>query len=288
MSILCNYMETQIFPSEGVFDESYLLKDEVLGEGKFAIVYKAQHKRDKSYVAVKIVKKKKLPNEVKHSLRKETEILQQLNHPHILKLVDVYEDPEDCYLVTELMKGGDLYNNIASKHHYSESGVKSICKKLFRAISYCHECKIAHRDLKPENILLADPNDDTNVKIADFGFAKYSANNYSLSTQLGTHGYAAPEIVKGQRYGTKVDMWSLGVIMYILLCGDHPFAAEDKAKTSTMVRKGIVRYDSVHWDKLSNEATSLVRNLLKFDPSKRFSAENALNSNWIQNQRRTQ
>lgn len=146
-------------------------------------------------------------------------MLNELKHEHIIRLYGVYEEPSYYYLITEQMKGGELFDRIVSKSFYNEKEARDVCKILFEAIGYCHSKSIAHRDLKPENLLLQSEDNDSAIKIADFGFAKKVLTPNSLTTQCGTPGYVAPEILEGVAYDTKSDMWSLGVIIYILLGG---------------------------------------------------------------------
>jgi tRNA A-37 threonylcarbamoyl transferase component Bud32 len=192
------------------FDELYRLKG-VLGTGAFSTVREGFHRANPevSY-AVKCVNRKKLSEEDETALLDEVGILKEMNHVHIIRLYDFFEEPSTYYLVLERMRGGELFDRIVAKAYYNEKEARDTCKILLEAVQYCHDHRIAHRDLKPENLLLLSENDDSAVKIADFGFAKRVYEKNSLTTQCGTPGYVAPEILEGTPYDERADMWSVG------------------------------------------------------------------------------
>lgn len=167
-----------------------------MGEGAFSVVKDGSHKQTGDTYAIKIVTKAKLTPEDEVALKDEIEILQDLRHSNIIRLYDVFDEPQYYYLVTEKMGGGELFDRIVQKSYYNEKEARDVCKIIFEAMNYCHEQNIAHRDLKPENLLLVGDN-DSDIKIADFGFAKRVAKPNSLTTQCGTPGYVAPEILEG-------------------------------------------------------------------------------------------
>mmetsp|Transcript_30832 Transcript_30832/g.72349 ORF Transcript_30832/g.72349 Transcript_30832/m.72349 type:complete len:217 (-) Transcript_30832:137-787(-) len=142
----------------------------------------------------------------------------------------------------EKVAGGELFDRIVQKSYYNEKEARDTCVTLLRAIQYCHSKQVAHRDLKPQNLLLLSTQNDTDIKLADFGFAKSCPNDHSLRTQCGTPGYVAPEILEGVAYGTKSDLWSLGVIMYILLGGYPPFTGKDNREMFRKIRKGQYKF----------------------------------------------
>ena len=193
-----------------------------LGEGAFSVVKEGTHKQTSRTFAIKIVTKAKLTKEDELALKDEIDVLKELKHPHIIRLYDVFDEPQYYYLVTEQMRGGELFDRIVAKQYYNEKEARDVCKTLFEALAYCHSKKIAHRDLKPENLLLQSPNNDRELKIADFGFAKRCPSTNCLTTQCGTPGYVAPEILEGVPYGTQSDMWSLGVIGELLTYQNSP------------------------------------------------------------------
>lgn len=205
-------------PPKPRFNELYRLGD-VLGTGAFSVVKSGRRLGSDETFAVKCVDRKKLSDEDLAALMDEVAILRGLRHQHIIRLYDFIEEPEIYYLVMEQMCGGELFDRVVAKAYYNEKEARDTCKILLEAVRYCHANNVAHRDLKPENLLLPRSDNDSDVKIADFGFAKWCFKPKSLKTQCGTPGYVAPEILRGELYDTKVDMWSIGVILYILLGG---------------------------------------------------------------------
>ncbi|CAM9578996.1 unnamed protein product, partial [Phaeothamnion confervicola] len=198
-----------------------------LGQGSFATVKLAICKSDNSKWAVKVIKKTSLTAEDEEALQSEVDILQRLDHPNVVKLKEVFDCNQNFYMVMELCTGGELFDRIVSKEHYTENEARNCIKNIVAAIRYCHENNIVHRDLKPENLLYSDHDESKAVlKLADFGLAKLLNDETLMHTACGTPGYVAPEILKGEGYGKAVDMWSIGVISYILLCGFPPFYDE--------------------------------------------------------------
>ena len=189
--------------------------------------------------------------------------------------------PENYYLVMEVMSGGELFDRIVQKSFYSEKEARDLVKILLDAICYMHERNIVHRDLKPENLLLQNKDNDSDIRLADFGFAKRVKGNLSLSTQCGTPGYVAPEILKGDKYGLAVDMWSIGVITYILLGGYPPFHDENQTQLYKKIKSGDFVFHPEYWDVVSKEAKDLITRMLTVDHEKRMTAKDALNHPWI-------
>lgn len=179
------------------------------------------------------------------------------------------------------MNGGELFDRVVTKSFYNEKEARKVCKILLEAISYCHDRKVAHRDLKPENLLLRSETDDSSIKIADFGFAKVVKSPQSLKTQCGTPGYVAPEILTGTPYDESADMWSVGVILYILLGGYPPFIDDNQRKLFRKIRKGQYEFHEEYWGPVSDDAKNLISNLLCVNPDERLTASTALQSNWI-------
>jgi calcium/calmodulin-dependent protein kinase I len=196
-------------------------------------------------------------------------------------LYDVYEEKSFWYLVTEKMTGGELFDRIVSKSFYNEKEARDVCKILFEAIGYCHKHSVAHRDLKPENLLLRSEDNDSEIKIADFGFAKKVLTPNSLTTQCGTPGYVAPEILEGVAYDTKSDMWSLGVIVYILLGGYPPFIEQNQRELFRKIRKGQYEFHEEYWGAVSPDAKDFISCLLAVNPSKRLSSDEAMKHKWM-------
>ncbi|CAN0277387.1 unnamed protein product [Ectocarpus sp. 4 AP-2014] len=178
------------------------------------------------------------------------------------------------------MRGGELFDRIVKKAFYNEKEARDLCRILLDAVRYCHDLGIVHRDLKPENLLLTSQHDDANVKLADFGFARSIMGGF-VSTQCGTPGYVAPEILRAESYGTSVDMWSIGVIVYILLGGYPPFHDENQTRLFRKIKAGNFKFHPEYWQSTSNEAKDLIRRLLTVDPKKRLTAAQAVTHPWL-------
>jgi len=231
--------------------------------------------------AVKCVDRKKLTAEDKVALIEEVNILKEFDHPHVINLYDFFEESNHYYLIMEIMSGGELFDRVVAKLYYNEKEARDTCKILLEAVGYCHKNHVAHRDLKPENLLLQSSTNDSDIKIADFGFAKRVARANSLTTQCGTPGYVAPEILEGNPYDTKADMWSIGVILYILLGGYPPFIEKNQRNLFRKIRNGDYEFHEEYWGGVSSDAKNLISSLLTVKPATRYSAEQALNDKWI-------
>jgi calcium/calmodulin-dependent protein kinase I len=263
------------------FDELYRLKG-VLGTGAFSTVREGFHRSSTTIsFAVKCINRKKLSEEDEAALLDEVSILKEMKHDHIIRLFDFFEEPATYYLVMERMRGGELFDRIVAKAYYNEKEARDTCKIVLEAVCYCHENHVAHRDLKPENLLLLSDVDDSAVKIADFGFAKKVYEPNSLTTQCGTPGYVAPEILEGTAYDQRADMWSVGVILYILLGGYPPFIESTQRDLFRKIRKGDYEFHEEYWGTVSSEAKELISSLLTVDRTVRLTADEALENAWI-------
>lgn len=254
-----------------------------LGSGSYATVVKGVHKKENKSYAVKIVDRIGLDIVGEIDLLNEIDILQSLDHKYIISLLSVYAESEAYYLVTELANGGELFDRIIMKDFYNERDTRDLFKILLETIGFCHKKNIVHRDLKPENILLYDEISDTDIRIADFGLARRTSGPYSLRTQCGSPNYVAPEIIRGKCYGSKVDMWSIGVILYILLCGYMPFCGSEPKQLYRQVVRGDYSFHDEEWSGVSEDAKSLITCLLEINPEKRIDAKDALKHAWITN-----
>lgn len=186
------------------------------------------HRETKDQVAIKILKKSTMSEEDYIGLYNEVLILQNVDHPNVVKMIEVYEDNTYFCIVLERMKGGEIYSQVCDKNRLDEKTVHRIMVPVFDAVFYCHELGIAHRDLKPENLLLTDEvMDKASVKISDFGLARGISGGNMAETCCGTPGYVAPEVIGKQPYDARCDIWSLGVIMFVLLSGTPPFFHKD-------------------------------------------------------------
>ncbi|CAO2593589.1 Calcium/calmodulin-dependent protein kinase type IV, partial [Lemmus lemmus] len=246
--------------------------------GATSIVYRCKQKGTQKPYALKVLKK----TVDKKIVRTEIGVLLRLSHPNIIKLKEIFETPMEISLVLELVTGGELFDRIVEKGYYSERDAADAVKQILEAVAYLHENGIVHRDLKPENLLYATPAPDAPLKIADFGLSKIVEHQVLMKTVCGTPGYCAPEILRGCAYGPEVDMWSVGIITYILLCGFEPFY--DERGDQFMFRRILnceYYFISPWWDEVSLNAKDLVRKLIVLDPKKRLTTFQALQHPWV-------
>jgi len=259
----------------------YEVTEKMLGKGNFSTVMLGIHKATGVKVAVKVVEKSGVQNKPE-MLKNEVEILSKVDHPNIISLYDIFDTKDRLYLVMELVTGGELFERIVEREQYKESEACIVMKQLFEAIAYLHSLGIVHRDLKPENLLLENENEDTPIKLTDFGLSKIYSSEM-MQTACGTPGYVAPEILECGGYDPAVDMWSAGVIMYILLCGYPPFYNENPALLFEAIMSGEYHFHSPYWDGISKEAKDLISKLLVVDPKDRLTAEQAGKHDWFKN-----
>mmetsp|Transcript_7570 Transcript_7570/g.12732 ORF Transcript_7570/g.12732 Transcript_7570/m.12732 type:complete len:336 (+) Transcript_7570:104-1111(+) len=256
----------------------------VLGQGSFATVRLATCKADGTKWAIKVIKRQSLAPDDEAALATEIQIMERAVHPNIIRLKEVFDCPSNMYLVMEVMTGGELFDRIVEKEHYSETEAKKALCEIVDAILYCHDRGIVHRDLKPENLLYSSAREDAKLKLADFGLAQLIQPSEMMHATCGTPSYVAPEVLSKDSkkgYGKEVDLWSIGVILYILLCGFPPFYDEDNSILFNSIRKGEYDFPSPYWDSVSAEAKDLVTKLLVVDPTKRLSAQQTLNHPWL-------
>jgi len=185
-------------------------------------------------------------------------------------------------LVMELVTGGELFDSIVDRGNYSEKDAAKVMMQLCDALAYMHEKEVVHRDLKPENILLSNREPNAPIKVADFGLARVVSNKDMMKTACGTPGYVAPEVLQNKGYtGGAIDMWSTGVILYILLCGFPPFYEEELPALFEQIMKARYDFPSPWWDNISNEAKGLVKGMLTVDPKKRLTAKQVYSNEWV-------
>jgi len=252
-----------------------------LGSGNFAVVKEITRKSDGRKFALKIIDKEKV-GDMEDAVQTEVDILRSINHPNIIKLYEVQDEKKKMNLVMELATGGELFDRIIERGTYTEADAAKLVGDLCNALAYLHAKGIVHRDLKPENLIYASPASDAPIKLADFGLAKVVSEKAIMQTACGTPGYVAPEILQNTGFGIEVDMWSVGVILYILLCGFPPFYEEEMPALFKQIMSGRYDYPSPWWDNISKDAKDLVDKLLKVDPRQRFTAEQVLKNKWIQ------
>ena len=248
-----------------------------LGRGKFGQVYLAREKRSKFIVALKILDKKQLiKSKVEHQLRREIEIQSYLEHKNILKMYGFFWDKKKIYLILEYALGGELYKHLQAQPNkrYDETRTANYISQLIEALSYLHSKDVIHRDIKPENLL----NSQGTIKIADFGWSVYAPQEGRRETLCGTLDYLPPEMVKGDKHDKNVDIWSLGILCYELLCGFPPFETDTHNETYERIKN----IDLMFPEHVSPEAQDLISNILVLDPSKRMCLEDIAMHQWIQ------
>jgi len=267
---------------DGAPSENYELKEK-LGEGSYGVVWRVKHKQTGLRRAMKkIIKNPKSANESEFTILNEIDILKRMDHPNILKIFEFYNMPEAYYLITEYSKGGDLYQEILDKAPFDENIAASIMFPIFSAVNYCHNINIIHRDLKPENILIEKKAEKKyDIKIIDFGTAKIFEENKSEQKVIGSPYYIAPEVLN-KNYNQMCDLWSCGVIMYILLSGQSPFPGKSDSVILEKIKVGKYDMQIKQFKNVTEEAKNLIKALLQKNPSKRLTAAQALAHTWFQ------
>ena len=255
-----------------------------IGKGGFGRVYKVRHKLSNQYRAMKIIKcKADNPHNNTAEIIKQINILKTLDHPNIIKVYEFYSTEKYIYIINELCTGGELFNKIVEVKYFTESTACFIMRQLLSAVAYCHDKGVIHRDLKPENILIENSEEKDkeyfHIKIIDFGTCEILKKK-KLTEQIGTSFYIAPEVLKNG-YNEKCDLWSCGVILYILLCGSPPFYGKNEKEIFQKILDGNVNFKHKIWNKISDDAKNLVIKLLQVDPSQRLSAAEALEDEWF-------
>jgi calcium/calmodulin-dependent protein kinase I len=256
---------------------------EKIGKGKFGLVKHAIHKESGKEVAIKIMAKKNMSTSDLELAKTEIDILKICNHPNIIKLYDVFDTPDYIYIIMEYCSGKDLFSYIEKRNYkLPEPRAAEIIHKLSMAIFYIHSYGIIHRDLKPENILMTDNTDKADIRLLDFGLSKIVGPTEKCTEPYGTLSFVAPEVLKGKPYEKSVDLWSIGIIAYLLMCGFLPF--DDEHSEREIARQTIqdpVPYPMDIWKNLSVEAKEFVASLLKKNPEDRIGIKEVLNSKWI-------
>merc|ERR1740138_1913599 len=264
----------------GKITEFYDLEKKKLGEGSYGSVCKGKNKASGSIRAVKTISKSQMKNIER--FKQEIAIMKMMDHPNIIKLYESFEDHRSIYLVMELCSGGELFDRIIESGHFTEVQAAILMQQIVRAIYYMHESHTCHRDLKPENFLFMtkEPIDKNLLKIIDFGLSCQFTLGQVLTTKAGTPYYVAPQVLAG-KYDQLSDLWSCGVIMYVMLCGYPPFFGETDAEVLSKVRLGNFSFNAADWKNVSEDAKALIRMLLKMNPRDRYTAEQALNHMWV-------
>lgn len=257
---------------------------DILGQGGFAVVNRCVHVPTGQVRAVKAVHKSGLSYEQidpKYRLR-EIKVLRTLDHPNILRCYELYEDRAKYYIVMELCSGGELFETIAKRRVLKEAQAAKVMFQLLSVVAYCHDKKVIHRDLKPENILLEDNDGEFNVKVADFGSSAFIDPSGRLTGCFGSAYYIAPEVVEGQAYNEKCDLWSCGIILFIMLTGRPPYSGKNERQIIDNAKRNPFNPLNFKFQGVSADAIDLIVKLLKLDLRERISAVEAVNHPWVQ------
>lgn len=260
---------------------------QTLGRGNFASVKRAMHRVTGKTVAIKVLNKNRFAQKPKmiQAMIQEVSIMMSLRkHPLVVNIDRVFNEQHTIYLVLEYVPGGELFDFVSSNRTIDEDKTRFIFWQLFTGLKYLHDNNIAHRDLKPENVLLAD-RETLQVKITDFGLAKTEQRDQTFGSQCGTPNYVAPEILNSsdnRAYDKKCDIWSLGVMLYICLCGYPPFSEENAPPSmKAQIKMGKYDFPDRYWGHISESAKSLIKELLTVDPGKRVSIQEAQGHDWM-------
>lgn len=271
---------SSIFGDRGCVQDFYDTEGASLGSGNSGTVRVATNRRTNERRAIKTIHKLRVEDFQKFQV--EIEIMKMMDHPNVIKLYEHFQDTKNFYLVMELCSGGDLFDHIISTRDFSETHAAHILKMVLKGVNYIHHRQVAHRDIKPENFLLcsSEPIAKNTLKIIDFGLSHRCAPGQVLTTRLGTPTYVAPEVLAGA-YGQPADMWSCGVVLFVLLCGRPPFDGDTDQKVFKAIRSGAFSFDAVGWQRVSEEAKQFIRRLLCASPSERIRASEALGNHWL-------
>nr|XP_029717451.1 serine/threonine-protein kinase D1 [Aedes albopictus]XP_029717452.1 serine/threonine-protein kinase D1 [Aedes albopictus]XP_029717453.1 serine/threonine-protein kinase D1 [Aedes albopictus]XP_029717454.1 serine/threonine-protein kinase D1 [Aedes albopictus]XP_029717455.1 serine/threonine-protein kinase D1 [Aedes albopictus]XP_029717456.1 serine/threonine-protein kinase D1 [Aedes albopictus]XP_029717457.1 serine/threonine-protein kinase D1 [Aedes albopictus]XP_029717458.1 serine/threonine- len=271
-------------PEEKVTDMSQLYQifpDEVLGSGQFGIVYGGVHRKTHRTVAIKVIDKLRFPTKQEAQLKNEVAILQNLSHAGVVNLERMFETPERIFVVMEKLKG-DMLEMILSHQNgrLNERVTKFLITQILVALKYLHSRNIVHCDLKPENVLLSSDNEFPQVKLCDFGFARIIGEKSFRRSVVGTPAYLAPEVLRNKGYNRSLDMWSVGVIIYVSLSGTFPFNEDEDI--NDQIQNAAFMYPPNPWKEISSDAIDLINNLLQVKQRKRFTVDKSLLHCWLQ------
>ncbi|XP_054474550.1 serine/threonine-protein kinase D3-like isoform X2 [Anoplopoma fimbria] len=281
VSISISVSNSQIQENVDISSVYQIFADEVLGSGQFGIVYGGKHRKTGRDVAIKIIDKMRFPTKQESQLRNEVAILQNLHHPGIVNLECMFETPEQVFVVMEKLHGDMLEMILSSERsRLPERLTKFLVTQILVALRHLHFKNIVHCDLKPENVLLASADPFPQVKLCDFGFARIIGEKSFRRSVVGTPAYLAPEVLRSKGYNRSLDMWSVGVIVYVSLSGTFPFNEDEDI--NDQIQNAAFMYPSNPWKEISEHATDLINNLLQVKMRKRYSVDKSLSHPWLQ------
>ena len=274
--------EPDLPPMPDSFLDRYKL-GETLGSGSFSIVRACTRRADGGQFAVKVMDTSDWEDSDMDDLMEECRNLTELEHPNIVQIVEMVQEANMVYLVTERCVGGELVDRIIERSHFSETDARDTVLLVLKAVHFCHERDVVHRDLKLENVLLTSTATQSSVKLVDFGFSKKIQDGASgtLETPCGTLRFCAPEILSNQSYGKKVDVWGIGCIAFCLLCGFPPFYDDNDAALTRKIQRGEFDFDAEVWDSVSDLGKEVVTWMLTVDPAGRPTSADLLQHNWF-------
>lgn len=258
--------------------DTYDLAEVSIGEGSYGVVRRGVHKISGQTRAVKIIPRDRL--KLLPRFRDEVKIMKELEHPNIIRLFETFEDDAFIYLVMELCEGGELFDRIIATGFFGEREAACTVRQMLGALFYLHRRGVCHRDLKPENFLLSSSLPEADLKLIDFGLSARVQAGVALKTRSGTPYYVAPEVLSGS-YDEKCDLWSIGVLTYVLLCGYPPFNGNSDKDILVRVKSGKFVFPDSEWKTVSASAKDFVSKLLELKPANRMSAKEALEHPWI-------
>ncbi|XAR53791.1 Non-specific serine/threonine protein kinase [Bertholletia excelsa] len=253
-----------------------------LGRGQFGVTYFCtDNSTGQTYACKSILKRKLRNNNDREDVKREIQIMQHLSgQPNIVEFKGAYEDRQSVHVVMELCAGGELFDRIIARGHYTERAAAAICRSIVNVVHICHFMGVMHRDLKPENFLLSSKDEGAMLKATDFGLSVFIEEGKVYRDIVGSAYYVAPEVLR-RSYGKEIDIWSAGVILYILLSGVPPFWAETEKGIFDAILQGEIDFESQPWPSISNSAKDLVRKMLTQDPKKRITSAQVLEHPWI-------
>ena len=261
-----------------------------LGKGSFGSVYKVKNKITGEIRAMKIIKNTSISDNdgaANQKFLKEIQVLKELEHPNIIKIFEYYIDNKYHYIITELLTGGELYETILKFQKFNEKNAAKIMKQILSALNYLHSKGIVHRDIKPENILVQNDNknnknylDEIHIKLIDFGASNFFKENEILTLKVGSPYYIAPEVLN-KSYNEKCDIWSAGVVLYVMLTGNFPFVGKTSQKLFENIKSGKYKTTGKEWEAISPQAKDLIKKMLELNTNKRISASECLKSPFI-------